>query len=493
MKGILLMEEISIIDKPVSSANFQFVFPFSLIRGKEDELVDKLKDNHFKWFRLDRLEKEDDFYGRFEINHENLENYFLPFTNRILFPKKEDGKGFQRYSRIYQIPATLQTKHCSTNFIIESLDIIVCPYQLGFLTVRVHLDEGNQLLNLSEVIDFASEFRIMEQTHPTSKVIYENQEFDHVEHFLLDQILPEIKKYMDYSSEDEAYFESFPFFENNHLYVQSLIGMTGNTKIDDFDVFRLGNLDGYDKDKRPFISCHNQRFLDQYMDSIVYNRWAPYTYYISDEQGIACLTNRTDKTFNEIAGTFYGEYYYGLLLTLFHKITLLKIANEYSHVRIEQDTKHVEKLIHAINAFSSNYYFFELASSSRGRDIFIKLRKMFKVDELFEDTRTTLQSLNQYQENFSDKQSNMLLQILTLYTVITGIFGMNLVTEQLKGNINWSNLFANYNWLEFLALFVTLTGLIISLYLGIRFIYLWLMDKRDRKKWRKEIEYPNTK
>ena len=494
LKGILLMEEISIIDKSVDSANFQFVFPFSIIRGKEDDLVRKLKENEYRWFRLDNLEKEDDFYGKFEIDHENLENFFLPFTNRILFPKKEDGKGFQRYSKIYEIEGTLQTTHCHTMFMIESLDVTVCPYQLGFITARVHLDPVETKMELSEVINFASEFRIMEQNHPTSKIVYKDQTFDHVEHFLLEQIMPDIKKYMDDSTEDSAYFGSFPFFENNKLYVQSLIGLMSDETIDKYDLFRLGNLDGYDSEKRPTISSSNEDFIDQYMDSYVYSRWAPYTHYISEEHGVACITNRTGKIFSTITSSFYGEYYYGLLLTLFHKITLLKIANEYSHVRIEQDKKRVEKLIHAVNAFSSNYYFFELASNSKGRDIFIQLRDKFKVEQLFEDTRTTLQSLNQYQENFSSKQGNMLLQILTLYSVITGIFGMNLVVDQLKkGNINWSSLLTKSNWIEFVALFVTMTGILISIFLSFRFIYMWHMDKRERKKWRKEIEYPNTK
>ena len=271
------MEEIKIIDKRVTSANFQFVFPFSLISGKEDELVDELKKNEFKWFRLDNIGKEDDFYGRFKIDHENLENFFLPFTNRILFPKKEDGKGFQRYSKMYQIEATLKTEYGNTKFMIESIDVTVCPYQLGFLTARIHLDEKDQQMNLSEVIQFASEFRIMEQNHPSSKIIYHNQEFDHVEHFLLDQAMPNIKRYMDDSTEDNAYFESFPFFENNRLYVQSLIRVASDEIIEDYDVFRLGNLDGYDSEKNPAISSYNQNFINQYMDSYVYARWAPYT------------------------------------------------------------------------------------------------------------------------------------------------------------------------------------------------------------------------
>ena len=145
------------------------------------------------------------------------------------------------------------------------------------------------------------------------------------------------------------------------------------------------------------------------------------------------------------------------------------------------------------NTFSSNYFFFELATHSEGKDIFVKLRDRFRVELLYEDTRSTLESLYQYQDNFTTKQSSSLLQILTLYSVITGILGMNLIVEKLDKNINWTKTIDSLSFFEYFALFVIVSGLVISVFLTIRYIAIWFMDKRERKKWRRQIEYPNTK
>lgn len=487
-----MMKPITLTEKKLTEANYQFVFPFSIQRGKEDDLVANLKEKRYKWFRLDHLDNEDDYYGRYEINHESLENYYLPFTNRILFPKKEDGKGFQRYSKKFDINSTFHTKGNSTNFSINSIDITVCPYQLGFLTLRIQLSNPDQT-PLSEAIDFASTFRIIEPKDSIYKIEHRGENFEQVEEYLFKEVIPGITEFMERSSEKSAYFESFPFFEDNRFYVSSLITLEQNEKIEESDLFRLGNLDGYKPNGSPHISANNQSFLSTYIDKNVYTRWGPNTYYITEEHGFSCLTTDSGEELKEIGSSFYGEYYYGLLLTLFHKIILLKLSNQYSNIRIEQDTKKVEKLIHAINAFSSNYFFFELATQSQGRDIFTQLRKMFKIEQLFEDTRNTLESLYQYQDNFTSKQSGILLQILTLYSVITGIFGMNLAIEELKGKFEWGKIMHSYSIFEYIALFVTFTGVIISIVLTVHFFYVWYHDKKNRKKWRKQIEYPNTK
>ena len=121
------------------------------------------------------------------------------------------------------------------------------------------------------------------------------------------------------------------------------------------------------------------------------------------------------------------------------------------------------------------------------------IRDRFRVELLYEDTRNTLESLYQYQDNFTTKQSGSLLQILTLYSVITGIFGMNLFVDHLTEDIKWTAVLGSLNMYEYMALFVTLSGLVISIFLTVRYISVWFLDKRERKKWRKQIEYPNTK
>ena len=88
------MEEIELKEKKVSHAIFQFLFPFSLLEGKEDDTANKLKENGYEWFMLDKLEKEDDYYGKYEIDHEDLENYYLPLRIVSCSQRKKTGKDF---------------------------------------------------------------------------------------------------------------------------------------------------------------------------------------------------------------------------------------------------------------------------------------------------------------------------------------------------------------------------------------------------------------
>jgi len=184
----------------------------------------------------------------------------------------------------------------------------------------------------------------------------------------------------------------------------------------------------------------------------------------------------------ELAAQMYGEFYYGLLLNLFHKIVLLKMASDYSEIEIEQDTEKIERLIHSINSFTANFFFLELATQSQGREIFVHLRKVFQIDALYQDARQTLNSLYRYQEQVSSKQTSFLLLILTLYTVVSGIFGMNLVIHDFKGQVKWSH-FSSYGLFEYIALITTISGLIVSAYLGIQSLIKWQRDRRKRRQW----------
>ncbi|UUZ83384.1 hypothetical protein LJK88_05665 [Paenibacillus sp. P26] len=116
---------------------------------------------------------------------------------------------------------------------------------------------------------------------------------------------------------------------------------------------------------------------------------------------------------------------------------LLKLSNRYSHVQLDQNQEEIEELIRSITTFSAKYYFLEVVSQSQGKEIFIQLRNNLGSDELFSEVKKTLSDLYKYQENFTTKRSNYLLLILTIYTVISGIYGMNQVIEDLKAPIQW--------------------------------------------------------
>jgi hypothetical protein len=61
--------------------------------------------------------------------------------------------------------------------------------------------------------------------------------------------------------------------------------------------------------------------------------------------------------------------------------------------------------------------------------------------------------------------------------VISGIFGMNQVIENLKGPIDWSKM-RQYSPFEYLALVVTISGIIVSLGLAVNTV--WQLIKKRR-------------
>ena len=74
-----------------------------------------------------------------------------------------------------------------------------------------------------------------------------------------------------------------------------------------------------------------------------------------------------------------------------------------------------------------------------------------------------------------------LLQILTIFTTISGIFGMNLVIEDWKGKMDWAKM-NDYSVFEWIAVLVTTTGVAVSLILGLIFLKDWMVEKKSRKK-----------
>jgi Mg2+ and Co2+ transporter CorA len=69
--------------------------------------------------------------------------------------------------------------------------------------------------------------------------------------------------------------------------------------------------------------------------------------------------------------------------------------------------------------------------------------------------------------------------ILTVFTVVSGIYGMNQVIEDLKAPIDWSKM-TEYSPFEYLALFLTFTGIAVSIFMTLK--ELWNTIRRRRRK-----------
>jgi hypothetical protein len=477
------MSQVTITDKNINNALFQFIFPFSLKRDKERQLMDQLESEGYTRFDLRNTDLETAYYGPdHQVSHRNMEHYYLPFTANVLFPKSKKDKGFQRYSKNISLRAEFNSKTFNLPFIIHSVDLIICPFQLGLLTIRTEIIKED--LSYDEAIEFAARFRVLEdRTHldKKSQIIYNQQSFDQVENFIFNALVPNILPFFNKGEVGGSHFETLPYFIDERMYVQGFFSFKEGTEIDNTDVFRAGQLDGLNEEGEPCIGSSSMKYIDEYVERQAYSRWAPDTYYVTDEHIFCCLTNQKKAKVDDLVNQMYGEYYYGLLLNLFHKIVLLKLSNEYSKVKLEKDIDKIEDLIRSITNFSSKYFFLELATQTQGREVFTQLRKLFGSNELYQDVKDTLASLFQYQDKLSSIRNSYLLLILTLYTVVGGIYGMNQVIEDLKGNIEWSKV-ADYSIFEYIALFITLSGLVVGSILGVTSIVKWFKEKQRQRK-----------
>jgi hypothetical protein len=472
------------------TALLQFIFPFSIKAGQDKELIGRLQQGGFTRFFLDNKDLEHAYYGEgYCVSHEKMERSYLPFAAHVLFPREKDADSFRRFSRVNNLLCQLEMPFQSVNFRVLSTDVFLCPFELGFLTVRVAIEEEH--LTYSTALEFADRFRTLEDVSYQDKQTYihcHKKSFGQVEDFVFKNLVAGLEPFLDPAEIDGAYFETLPFFVDERMLVQAFYGFNRVEEIDEISVelrYRASQLDGLNMEGKPYTSASDPEYIEQYTSEHCYSRWGPDTYYMTNEQTFCCLSRAESDIATQLINQMYGEYYYGLLLSIFHKIVLLKLANLHSRLRINHDYDEIENLIFLINKFSAKFYFLELISQSQGREIFFQLRKVYGNDALFDEVKMTLNDLFQYQDKFQAKRRDTLLMVLTVFTVISGIYGMNQVIEDLKAPIDWSKML-EYSAFEYLALFLTFSGIAVSLGLTLREAWNGIRSRRKKRFYDKD-------
>ena len=453
------MQHIQLHEKQVSRAHFQFIYPFSQLDGNSQTLIHYLQENGFTRFLLNN-----DTMCQFD-----LDTSFLALTTNILFPSSEHQKGFQRYTKTLNTIGLLKTKNYKIPFHIHSLDVIICPYNLGFLTIRTDINN----CSFSHSVDFVDCLHNLNPHIPRYEIEMEGNVYSTLVTFLFESLLPQLHNFFNN--------DKVSFLETDTMFVQSLIWIDSD-KIDPVDLYRSGTLCGLNTNGQPFVDANNLDYIYNYLKGNCYNRFAPTTNYMFQEHSLSCISIESNTEPSLLTSQFYGFIYYAVVTNLFHKVVLLKIAGIYSSINLEQDKKEKEKLLYMINSFTSNYFFTIYPVHAMGKDFFTQLRKCFSIDALYTNTKDILFSLVKAEENKVAKKDSLLLLILTLYTVICGIFSMNLFTHDLIGKIKWSH-FKSYNPFEYLAVFIVFSGIIVVGTLGIQGLYQGYQDRRNKKKW----------
>ena len=438
------------------------MIPFAYREKTKKQLYRVLKNNNYTFFSLKDRSLEQAYYGDVVVSHEELDQHFLPYIENRLFPKQEDENSFLRYSKQVNERATLSIREQTYGFELLSTDIVLCPFQLGFVTLRLKMEEPH---TLHESADFMHHFRILEPKLPHEKgmtLTSTQGRYDSVSDYTFEELCPFLETYLNHDMVRDGYFGSLPYFEDERMLMSTYVELSAQPSTR--EMYALSQLDGLDTNGEAYVSAENESYMEQYLQKRTLERFAPKATVICTEHVfLSTMFPEADKPLRHLAlERFMSIDYYQLLLHYFYKLTLLKLSYEHSEVNTLHDQDFIEHLIRQIDQFSASFYFQEISSRSSGIEMGNKLQTIFKVNPLYEEVKATLESLYRTQENTSAKRQDGLLFMLTIFTVLSGIYGMNLIIDDWKGKYDWSKI-AKYSLLEWISLITAVGGIAITL------------------------------
>lgn len=456
-----------------------FFYPFSYRQSKLDEFADSLEKHGYTFYQLSEEANEANYYGENRcVPYETLKQYFYPFIEDKLLAHTVEPVHFNRFSKVFQLAGHLQTSIEKIPFQLISADVLLCPFGIGFLVIRTELQETS---SLSSALQFAHLFRILEGKSPRidSKLLtLQSQSYETLLQLIHNQLAPMLEDYyVDYAYLGEN-ASKMPFFEDERMFVSSYIELEDGAVITDEMLYRCGQLNGYDSAGNPYISSTNPIYIEAFVARHSYRRWAP-NYYIVISLHTTChVTNEQSET---NLCSYYGTQYYNVILHYFYKMMLLKLSFEHSELKWEKDKDIVEELIEDITKFASRYYFIEVSVRSEGKELSRLFRAILRIDDQYREIKETLDELYRVQEDQVNDRQNDLLFLLTIFSMISGIYGMNLVIDMLADPFDWSAL-TSFTVFEWIALALTIIGLVLALTLACNKFYSYVRSYFDKKK-----------
>ncbi|MEK3935254.1 hypothetical protein MKY41_07995 [Sporosarcina sp. FSL W7-1349] len=468
------MTEIDIIRSHLS-----FVLPLNYTLSQSKHFSETLQNNGYTYFNILEASKLNEMYGEgIAVSGKEFEQYFLPFIERKLFPPSLHEQGFHRFSKSIQKDFRFRINRRLQRFKVRSIDIILGPFGIAFLTLRIEL---NETTSLSDVLDFTHHFRAVEpkvREERGAKVLLSNDEPISVHRFLFDQLCPFLQNLIPHDEKLQGYYGSLPYFDDERMYTSGFLFAREHENITQDQLFRMGQVNGRTPTGEPFLSATNPKYIQQMLQDSLHDRWAPHTYTVTTDHAFMKITNHRSDEMRQELSQFMGTHYYNLLLHYFYKIMLLRFVFEYSSIDWDKDDEYVKSLIKSITLFSSWYYSEEISTRTEGKEVSSMFRKAFNISNLFTEVTNTLNELYRNQENSNAGRMNILLFVLTVFTVISGIYGMNLVIDDWDDPFKWSKV-TSYTFFEWISLITAISGIGLSAYL---IFHTFL--KMGRRKWR---------
>ena len=467
-------------------AHMSFFLPFGYDSRKTDLVITTLFDNGYSYFHIKNAEEFNSTYGNdITVSGEELEQYFLPYIERKLFPSTIKDEGFHRFTKVFAEPYTLSVRDSLIPFIVRSIDIILGPFGIAFINLRTEL--ASDKTELSDVLDFMNHFRSLEPKLDENKgaqvLLPASEPKDSIHAFIFEHLCPFLSLYVLKDRNLTGYFGTLPYFDDDRMYATGFLFASTESLITEEHLFRVGNLNGRSPTGEPFIGSSNAGYIHKTVERTVHDRWAPHSYTVTTEHAFITITNQPTEQMQTSLAQYMGTHYYNFLLHYFYKIMLIRVAYEYSELVWNKDDEYVKSLTKLITLFSCWYYFKEISTRSEGKELAKMFRQSHNIENLFQEVNTTLHELYRNQESVAADRMNILLFTLTIFTVISGIYGMNLVISDWEEPFLWNTVFT-YTFFEWISLLTALSGIGLSVFLvfttvGNSFWKKWRMRKSN--------------
>ncbi|KAA0966664.1 hypothetical protein FQ087_10685 [Sporosarcina sp. ANT_H38] len=479
-----MQNTIPITKLDIHHSHMSFTLPLRYDSMRKGDLALILKKNGYSFFQIDKSLSYDSVNeAEIPVDTKELKQYFLPYIENKLFPASLNDKGFHRFTKSIMKRFQYKLRHTNMPFVIQSIDIILGPFDITFLTVKVQLDSPGT--ELADVLDFMHHFRVVEPQLAEEQgmviVCPKNVSYFSIRHLLFKCLCPFWEEFILHDDKQSSYFGSLPYFEDERMYATAFLFSQQDSLITDDQLYRMGTLDGRLPNGDPFISATNPDYIQCSLKKSLHDRWAPNKYTVTTEHAFITVTNSLPEDMSRELSQYMGTHYNNFLLHYFYKIMLLRVSFEYSQIEWEKDEEYVKSLIKFITLFSAGYYSQEVSTRSEGKELSHMFRRAFNINCLYKEVNSTLHELYKSQENHASDKMNMFLFTLTIFTVVSGIYGMNLVIEDWKTPSGWKEI-PSYTFFEWISLVTALSGIGLSAYLVVTTFGKMLMSKLSRKK-----------
>lgn len=86
-----------------------------------------------------------------------------------------------------------------------------------------------------------------------------------MERFIFGYLFHGVTDFFEKKRLRSSYFQTFPFFEDQRMYVQTLLSIKADMELTEVDVYRTSSLSGLTSDGKAYVSANNFPYIHDYL------------------------------------------------------------------------------------------------------------------------------------------------------------------------------------------------------------------------------------